>query len=129
MSTYKDTLQTLEQEAAKLNELTDLANQKINSFEEKIIKMNIGIEWWHTTPFLIEDKEITENEETKHHHLAFGKVNNEWCLYVISRWNEKEKQIAIKSKLSKTKRAIRLAAASKLEEFVLAFAEAIKQRK
>lgn len=81
---FDSILSSLEAKAARLNEASDTANQVLASIEQRIAKLNIGLEVWHSEAV---DEGDAEGDVGLHQtisrtlqFLGFARVGGKWCL-------------------------------------------------
>lgn len=75
---------SLETKAARLNEVSDSANQALSTIEKRLSKLNIGLEFWHSEPV---DEADSEGDVGPHKTisrvvqlLGLARIGGSWCL-------------------------------------------------
>ncbi len=79
-------LDSLGAHASHLNDASDDANRLLESIEDRIVKMNIGLEVWYRYPILREDATGDFGPSSISQQVVqlfgFAKVEGKWCLAV-----------------------------------------------
>lgn len=79
-------LSALESQAGRLNEISDEVNKKLTEIENRIVSLNIGLEFWYSVPVHRDDSVGTfsydDTTEQLIQVLGFARVDNKWCIAV-----------------------------------------------
>lgn len=79
-------LSALESQAGTLNTLSDQVNSKLTDIESRIVKLNIGMEFWYSYPIHRDDSvgtfSLDSTSEQDVQVLGLAKVSGSWCLAV-----------------------------------------------
>jgi len=77
-------LSALESQARRLNQISDKANKKLLDIEERVARLNIGLEFWYPEPILRDDcvGKLSKHDISEQlvQLLGFSRVNGKWCL-------------------------------------------------
>jgi len=131
---------SLESQSARLNEASDNANQSLAAVEARLVRLNIGLELWHTSP--IDSTDSTGNlgpHETSSRTvqvLGFARVDGKWCLAVkpmrlVSGFYEGDTNCPFENRylegptvpLLKASRATRIAGLAAIPDFLVEIGE------
>ena len=133
-------LEALESHAGRLNRVSDEANEKLVEIENRIVKMNIGMEYWYSPAVKRDDATGTFSREGTSEELiqvlGFARVAGRWCLAIkpirlVKGYFQGDENCPFEDQyaggdivpLLKTSRDLRVAALLVLEDFLARFTE------
>ena len=72
---------SLETQANQLNLVAESANQALETTENRLVKLNVGIELWHSQPIDLSGSTNLNDTSTEILTLfGFAKIGGKWCL-------------------------------------------------
>lgn len=81
-----DIFTSLSQNAAALNSYSDSCNQKLKSVQDRLVSLNIGLEYWLKKPLVTSDQQgdigVNDNSTVIEKRLGFSRINGNWMLAV-----------------------------------------------
>lgn len=81
-----DIFTSLSQNASALNSYSDSCNQKLKSVQDRLVSLNIGLEYWLKKPLVTSDQQgdigVNDNSTVIEKRLGFSRINGNWMLAV-----------------------------------------------
>jgi hypothetical protein len=131
-------LPTLEHQAQRLNEASDRANAALAAVEKRLVRANIGLEYWHHIPLDASDTtgDLAPHATSEYTKQVFGfaRIGGKWCLAVkavrtvhgfyegeMSQPYQNEFVDAEPTPLLSASRALRVAAVGAMPDFLARF--------
>lgn len=86
LDTIDDIFTSLSQNASALNSFSDNCNQKLKSVQDRLVSLNIGLEYWLKKPLVTSDQQgdigVNDNSTVIEKRLGFSRINGNWMLAV-----------------------------------------------